>query len=164
MNEILTHIDIAAGAKEVWKVLTDFERYPEWNTLMWPDGGDIRPGARLRVRVRIARWIRFSFRPTIHKADPGRGFSWKGRLPARLLQGVHSFAIESLSSNRVRFIHRETFTGLMVPFYMWLMAGWAERAYARMNRELKARTENIYGQSGQAVSADTCPLPAPTDH
>lgn len=164
MNEILTYIEIAAGAEEVWKVLTDFDAYPQWNSMMWPDGADPRPGARLRVRVRMGGWFRFTFRPTIRRADPGRELSWKGRLPARLLQGVHTFAIESLGPNRVRFIHRETFTGLMVPFYMWLMAGWAERAYARMNRELKARTESIYGQSGQAVCAAASPSPASTNH
>ncbi len=164
MNEILTHVEIAASAGEVWKVLTDFEAYSEWNSMMWPDGGVVKPGARLRVRVRVGGWLRFTFQPTIRKADPGRELSWKGRLPARLLQGVHTFAIESLGPNRVRFVHHETFTGLMVPFYMWFMAGWAERAYARMNRELKARTESIYGQSGQAVSAATSPSPASTNN
>ena len=34
MPSISTEIDIAAPPNEVWAVLTDYERYPEWNPFM----------------------------------------------------------------------------------------------------------------------------------
>jgi hypothetical protein len=152
MNEILTHIEITASATDVWKVLTDFDSYPDWNSMMSPEGDVLKPGARLRVRVRMGRWVRFTFRPTIRRADPGRELSWRGRLPARLLQGVHTFAIEPLAGDRVRLVHREVFTGWLVPIYMWLMSGWATRAYSKMNRELKARAERTCEQAARVDS------------
>ena len=34
-----------------------------------------------------------------------------------LLDGVHSFTIETLQANRIRFAQREVFTGLLVPIF-----------------------------------------------
>ncbi len=143
MAEFLSHIEIEASADRVWKVLTDFRAYPEWNSMMWPNGDQVTPGARLRVRVKMGRWLRFTFRPIIQKADPGRELCWKGRLPARLLQGLHSFIIEPLEDKRVRFVHREVLTGFLVPLYVWIMSAWIRNAYEGMNRELKSRAEHF---------------------
>ncbi len=162
MNEILTHIEIKASAEEVWKVLTDFDAYFEWNSMMTPEGDVLQPGARIRVRVRMGKWIRFTFRPTIRRADPGRELAWRGRLPARLLQGIHTFAIEPLAGDRVRFVHREVFSGFLVPIYMWLMGGWATRAYSKMNRELKTRAERTGERAGRGVSLVPAEPPALT--
>jgi hypothetical protein len=161
MDEILTQIEIAASAKEVWSVLTDFEAYSKWNTMMWPGGGDARQGAKLRVRVRLGGWLRFTFSPTIRTADPRRELSWRGRLPARLLQGVHSFCIEPVGPNRVRFTQREVYSGLLAPFYMLLMSDGIKQAYDRMNRELKSRVEQICAQSSLPVPDSPSPSAAP---
>lgn len=157
MNEIVTEIEIAAGAEKVWNVLTDFAAYQEWNSMMWPERGELRPGEKLVVRARLAGGIRISFRPTIRTAEPARELSWNGRLPVRLLQGIHSFVIQPVSQDRVRFIHRETFSGWIAPLYMLVMSAWARRAYAKMNRELKARVEEIQGRSAQTYPADSSP-------
>ncbi|MGE5327045.1 MAG: SRPBCC family protein [Deltaproteobacteria bacterium] len=162
MDEILTHIEIDAGAHDVWRVLTDLRAYPEWNSMMSPEGDVLEPGARLHVRVRMGKWLRFTFRPTIRRADYEREFSWRGRLPARLLQGVHTFSIEPLADQRVRFVHREVFTGWLVPLYMWLMGGWATRAYSKMNRELKARAELVCAQACRGTRLVTAEPPTLT--
>jgi hypothetical protein len=36
---------IGASADTVWDVLTDFERYPEWNPSLPSIGGEPRPGS-----------------------------------------------------------------------------------------------------------------------
>ena len=141
MSEILTQVEIDASAERVWQVLTDFAAYPEWNSTIWPNGGKPQAGERLRVRVRVAGRLGFAFRPTVLKAEPGREFCWVGRLPAGLMEGKHSFTIVPVEPNRVRFVHREVYAGLLVPIYMRVMGGWVRRTYERMNRELKLRAE-----------------------
>jgi uncharacterized protein YndB with AHSA1/START domain len=42
MREIRTEIDIRASTDRVWEVLTDLERYPEWNPFITRAGGDLR--------------------------------------------------------------------------------------------------------------------------
>lgn len=141
MKEIHTEIQIDATADQVWRVLTDFASYPEWSSRIRPDGGNPQAGARIRVQVRVAGNLGFGFRPTVLTVEPGREFCWVGRLPARLLEGRHSFSIVPLQRNRVHFIHREVYGGILVPVYMWIMKGWLRRTYERMNQELKLRVE-----------------------
>ncbi len=143
MTEIRTQIEIEASAEQVWEVLTDFAAYPEWNSLFWPENGEARPGARLRVRVRMPGRLRVRFQPTVRRAEPGRELCWLGRLPARLLDGEHHFTIEPLGPNRVRFVQREVYAGILVPIYMLVMGGWVRRAYEEMNRDLKLRAEKV---------------------
>ena len=144
MHEIRTQIEIEATAEQVWEVLTDFAAYPEWNSVMWPDGGEVRSGARLRVRVRMPGGLRVKFQPIVRRAERGRELCWHGRLPARLLEGVHYFTIEPLGENRVRFVQREVYAGILAPIYIRVMEGWVRRAYQEMNRELKLRSERVW--------------------
>lgn len=141
MREIRTQVEIEATPERVWQVLTDFAAYPEWNSRIWPNGGKAQPGERLRIRVRVAGCLGFAFHPTVLKADPGREFCWVGRLPARLLEGRHFFTIVLVEDSRVRFVHREVYTGVLVSLYMRVMGGWVRRTYEGMNRELKRRAE-----------------------
>lgn len=144
MTEIRTQIEIEATAEQVWEVLTDFAAYPEWNSLFWPENGQVKLGARLRVRARMPGRFRVGFQPTIRRAERGRELCWLGRLPARLLEGEHFFTIEPLGQNRVRFVQREVYAGILVPIYMRVMGGWVRRAYEEMNRELKLRAEKVW--------------------
>jgi len=43
------HID--ASPDQVWAVLSDFERYPDWNPFIVSATGTLLPGARLALRM-----------------------------------------------------------------------------------------------------------------
>lgn len=141
MSEIVTQVEIDATAERVWEVLTNFAAYHEWNSVFWPEKGEVKSGAELRVCIQMPGWLKITFRPTVLKAEPCRELSWIGRLPIRLLEGKHSFTIVPLERNRVRFVHREVYAGILVPIYMRVMGGWLRRAYEKMNREFKLRAE-----------------------
>ncbi len=84
-----------------------------------------------------------SFRPTVLVAEPNRELRWLGRLwlPG-LFDGEHSFVIEPLLERRVRFLQREQFNGLLVPFLSKMLDGGTRRGFEEMNRALKMRAES----------------------
>ncbi len=57
-----------------------------------------------------------------------------------LFDGEHSFTIEAVGENRIRFTQREIFTGLLVPLFAPALI-WARRGFEEMNQALKAQAE-----------------------
>ena len=143
MKEIHTEIEIKAPAEKVWRVLTNFAAYPDWNPFVRRVEGDVRVGARLHVYIQPSGGKGMSFRPTVLIAEPNRELRWLGHLwlPG-LFDGEHSFSIERLDEGRVRFIQRERFGGLLVPFLSKILDGDTRRGFEEMNRALKLRAES----------------------
>ncbi len=143
MKELHTEIEINASAERVWRVLTDFAAYPDWNPFVRRIEGEVSVGARLHVDVQPSRGKRMSFRPTVLVAEPNRELRWVGRLwVPGLFDGEHSFSIEPQVDERVRFVQRERFGGLLVPLLSKMLDGDTRRGFDEMNRALKRRSES----------------------
>ena len=140
-KEIRDEIEIGAPAEAVWKALTDFESFREWNPVIRPVVGTASVGAELRVQVRPPGGKAAAFRPKVTVAVADRELRWKGRLwlPG-ILDGEHIFEIEPLGSARVKFVQREVFSGLLVPF-LAKSIDQIQLGFEEMNRALKERVE-----------------------
>jgi hypothetical protein len=143
MKELRTEIEIHAPAERVWQVLADFPAYPQWNPFIRYVHGEPRQGTTVGSCAQPSGAKPLTFKATILRAEPGRELCWCGRLPIPgLFAGRHSFLIEPLGPDRVRFVHREEFTGLLVPLFMrWYLAD-ARRGFTEMNEALKTRAES----------------------
>jgi uncharacterized membrane protein len=62
MKEVSTEIEIEAAAERVWEVLTDFAKFPRWNSFIKQLSGEARTGAKLEVQRAGGRAIRSSQR------------------------------------------------------------------------------------------------------
>lgn len=143
MQHLRSEIDIAAAPDRVWQILTDFAAYPDWNPFVRRIDGDPTPGARLKVTVQPEGGKAMSFTSTLLVAEPRRELRWKGKLLVPgLFDGEHYFQLEEISLGRIRFRHREIFSGLLVPVVLRgsMLAG-TTRGFAAMNQALKARAE-----------------------
>lgn len=154
-EEISDEIEVLAGAGAVWRVLTDFEGYSEWNTFIRPVVGAAEVGARLRVQVRPPGGRAMAFRPRVTAVVPQRELRWKGRLWAPgLLDGEHIFEIEPLGPDRVRLVQREIFSGLLVPLARGRIREETIAGFREMDRALKERAEaSGSGYGGSPPSA-----------
>jgi len=72
VRHLATAIDVAASPAAVWRVLTDFAAYPEWNPLIRQLVGEPSVGSRLEVTVQPAGGKAMTFRPTVLVAEPER--------------------------------------------------------------------------------------------
>jgi hypothetical protein len=142
MKEIHTEIEIDAPAERVWRVLTDFATYQEWNPFIRRGTGEVTVGSRLYVFIQPSGGKGMSFRPKVLVADPGRKLCWLGHLwVPGLFDGEHSFVIEPLGEGRVRFLQRERFGGLLLPLLSKMLDGKIRRGFEEMNQALKRRCE-----------------------
>lgn len=139
MKEIHTEIEIAASARRVWEVLSDFARYEEWNPFIRKVGGEPKEGAKLEIHLTTPAGKQRTYEPKVTKFEPEKELRWFGKVPG-FLSGEHIFAIENVGNGRVKFVHREVFGGLLSSFFKDMddvRAGFEE-----MNRALKARCES----------------------
>lgn len=143
---MVTDIEIAAPAARVWRHLTDFAGYPRWNPFIRRAAGTLRPGARLRVYIQPPGGRGMEFRPTVLACEPERELRWRGRLfVPGLFDGEHRFSIEPLTEGRVRFVHRECFSGVLVPLLWRTLDRDTRLGFEAMNAVLKARAEAAEG-------------------
>jgi len=142
MKELYSEIEIQAPAERVWDLLIDFAGFPQWNPFIRRASGKVKTGEHLEVTLQPSGAQGMTFKPTVLKAEPNRELRWLGRLllPG-LFDGEHSFTIESLGENRVKFVQREIFTGLLVPLFSRSLDADTRRGFEEMNQALKARAE-----------------------
>jgi hypothetical protein len=140
MKRIATTIDIAARASTVWRILTDFAAYPDWNPFIRRLSGELVVGARLQVTIQPPGRRPMSFRPVVQRVEPERELRWLGRvlLPG-LFDGEHGFVIEQ-HADGCRLHHEETFSGLLVPLFDGTLSA-TEQGFVAFNVALQRRAE-----------------------
>lgn len=140
--ELHTEIQINAPPERVWRLLTDFASYPQWNPFIRRASGKPEKGEHLEVYLQPEGARGMTFRPLVLAAEPGRELRWLGHLliPG-LFDGEHIFIIEPLVAGGVRFIQREILTGLFVPLFAHRLDTETRRGFEDMNHALKLRAE-----------------------
>lgn len=148
MHEIETAIDIGAPPSIVWDVLVDIAAYPEWNPFLTSIVGDLVEGQQLVNRLEPPGGRAMTFRPTVTAVDPGRHFEWLGHLwMPGVFDGRHRFEVHTANGG-THLIHREVFTGLLVPLLRRSLDNGTRAGFEAMNAALKARAEAMFdGQS-----------------
>jgi hypothetical protein len=114
-EEIEREIVIDASRKEVWRVLTDFAAYPEWNPFITHISGALEVGAQIEITVQPCDYPEFTFTPTVQTVDARRELAWLGYFgQPGIFDGFHVFELHR-DDGKVRFVQREEFSGTAVP-------------------------------------------------
>jgi hypothetical protein len=141
MKNLQTEIIINASAEKVWNILMDFEKFPVWNPFIVKINGQPRVGAALRVELKNGNGVSV-FKPKVLTAEINKTFEWLGSLPIPgIFNGQHYFKIEAISSNQIKFIHGENFSGLLAGLIMKQIGEQTLHGFIAMNKALKERAE-----------------------
>ena len=142
MREIYTEIEIHASAEKAWEILMNFERYPDWNPFIKKISGKAEAGEKIEVFMQLPGGKSMTFKPEVREINPNQEFRWLGHLfiPG-LFDGEHIFKIESISENKILFIQKEKFKGIMVPLFWKNLAPRTRSGFEGMNKALKSLAE-----------------------
>jgi hypothetical protein len=150
MRELSTQIEFDGTPDEVWEVLQDLDAHAEWNPFITKIDGELRPGAKLDVRLEPEGERGVTMHPTILVVEPGHEVRWLGHLLVPgVFDGEHRFLIEESGPGRVRFTQSERFGGILLPL-LWkkLRDGGTAKGFRAMNEALARR---VAGRNPQAV-------------
>jgi hypothetical protein len=159
--ELSTRVDVDAPPEQVWAVLTDFDRYHEWNPFVRIVGRPTR-NARLHVELTPPGGRTVRLRPTVTRAEQGRELRWLGHLwRPGVFDGEHRFVLEPLDGgSRTAVTHAEVFTGTLVPLLWRVVGAGTERGFEAMNAALKRRVEDAIRDEGVQSTTATGERPA----
>jgi len=139
MKTMSATIQIDAPPETVWAVLTDLDRYQDWNPLFREASGQVAVGNRIKLRsVQPANGRMMTVQPKITVADPGAELRWVASLPG-IMSGEHRFTLTPADGG-TRLEQSETFRGLLTAFSGKTLAK-AEASFQALNEALKQRAE-----------------------
>jgi hypothetical protein len=138
---IETSIQIAAPAKRVWSILTDFPAMATWNPFIRSISGALTPGSTLAVQIAPPGKSGMRFKPTVLAVKPERELRWRGQLllPG-IFDGEHYFLLEEIGRDRTRLTHGESFSGILVGMFAGTLSA-TQDGFEAMNAALKQRAE-----------------------
>ena len=142
MHEVRTEIEIEATPERVCSILLNFSEYAQWNPFVRSIQGVANAGERLTVFIQPPGSKGMTFRPTVLVVTPNHELRWRGRflLPG-IFDGEHYFQIVPLAPSRVKVVHGERFSGVLVPFAKSSLDGRTKAGFVAMNEALKTRAE-----------------------
>jgi hypothetical protein len=141
MKELRTEIVIQASPEKVWQTLIDLDKYPDWNPFIHHAIGKAKVGEKVDITFRSGSKD-MTLHCTVIRVEPNRELCWKYHvIHPSLWSGEHSFTIEPMGANQVRFIDVEIFTGLLIPLQTKDIDTNSRRDFEAMDKALKARVE-----------------------
>ena len=136
---IRTAVDIAADKETVWNILTDFEKYAEWNPFIKSVSGEVKEGNRIKVTLQG-----MVFKPRVLSFIKNSEIKWLGHLWFKgLFDGEHSFHLSENSDGNIRFEQNERFKGILVKLFAKSLDRDTKKGFEEMNQALKQRAERF---------------------
>jgi len=131
--------EIDAAPEQVWAVLADVERWPDWTPTMTSvrrlDEGPL--GSASSAEIRQPKLPKTVWRVT--RFEPGRRFEWAAGGPGMTTRGDH--VVEPLDGGRSRVTLEIATVGALAGV-MWLLLGSLTRRYVSLEASsLKRRCE-----------------------
>ena len=103
---------IGASPERVFRLLTDAESFPRWNSTVTSIVGPIALGQKLALKVPLAP--KRTFRPKVTKLVPNQEMVWTDGM-APMFKGVRTFTLTPKGPGETEFEMVEVFSGLMLP-------------------------------------------------
>ena len=129
---------INATPEQVWAILGDVARYPDWDSGVERVEGEIAPGATLKVYSEANPGRAFPVK--VADLEPGSGMTWRGGMPLGLFKGVRTFRLTPARAGATRFEMHEQFSGPLLPLISRSMPD-LQPSFEQFARGLKARVE-----------------------
>jgi hypothetical protein len=141
-----SRIDIDAPPALVWGVLTDLDRYSEWNTFCPKAESTLQPGSPIVMAVQMNAHHRRTQREIVRAIEPGVKVCWGVTIGAEwIMTGSRWQILEPRGERRCHYHTWERFTGVLAPFIGAAFGGDVQRGFDQCAVDLKRRAESLAG-------------------
>lgn len=147
-TELRTEVEIDAPVTHVYRVLTDFRHYEEWNPLIPSIVGNLALGEKLSLELSLPEGKTYLLSPRVLQVTENAELRWSSNfwLPA-LLEAEHFFLLSAAGEAKTRLVQGQNFSGFLLRFAGQALTQTA-RGFVYMNQALKKRSESSWRAAG----------------
>ncbi|GAB2540391.1 SRPBCC family protein [Nocardia heshunensis] len=137
-------VEIDAPAELVWQVLTDVDKYGEWNPFCLECETTLEPGSPIDMKVRLVGPKPKQQREFIRTHTPGVEFSYAMKpAPLGLLSSERSHTVTALDDGRTRYLSHFQLNGPLAPVVSGLLGSALTTGFEGMTNAVKTRAEAL---------------------
>ncbi len=140
-TELRFEVEITASPAHVYRVLTDFKNYEQWNPFLTSVSGELVVGQKLSVEMSLPEGKTYLLEPELTQVTENAELRWRGRyLSAALLEAEHFFLLSERPGGVTRVVQGQNFSGVLLRFAANTLT-LAARGSVYLNQALKKRAE-----------------------
>lgn len=137
-----TTFPVNASAERVWHVLTDFDRWADWNPSVPSIRGEPQVGSTVALTLAMPGRPSAKVKATLVEVVPERRLIWEGKIGARwFFAGRREFLIDPQPDGTAEVTHVEDVGGAFFPVFSLLMGGAIQGHHEGLNDALRRRAE-----------------------
>jgi hypothetical protein len=142
MRELRTVIQISAPIEQVWQVLTDFEKWKDWNPMVNQVSGRALVHSSLQITMCGTEGKKaMQYQATVLEANPPKNFRWRATMMSGFMfTNDRVFELKEKNGG-TELVNTEQFSGLMVPLFWSKMSLFVVPMLEKMNKALKDKLE-----------------------
>lgn len=137
MIKIDNEFTVEAKAIEVWEVITQVDKYGDWNSFVSKCESSLNVGAPIKMRVHL-----FSFpitqKETILEHRQGEALNYGMQLPFKLLKSSRIHTVQTIDDSQVRYCSQFRLEGILSPLVALFMSAKLKKGFGRMTEEMRA--------------------------
>jgi len=143
-DKVDTEIEIDGTTDEVWKVISNFQGYIDWNPTITNASGELNEGSTVDVTFALPFSKSMDFNLEVKDIDKGKTFTLVSTLlEPKILDSVHYLSVEKAENGNVKFCQGEKFSGLLLYLVFPFIKSTLENSFEDMNKALKNRVEGV---------------------
>ena len=135
---------IAASPDSVFRVLDDFDRYPEWNPFTERVTTDRKIGSPVVLHVNMPGKAKRVMNERLSAYEPGKKMAWGVRWGfGVLLRCDRVQEVQALPDGRTRYLSYEGFEGLLAPIVVKFFGDSVRAGFESVGDALVKRMETV---------------------
>lgn len=151
MSFVIEHnLEVDAPPELVWEVITDLDRYGQWNPFVHECRSTLKPGDPIHMVVQIGNGTRRQ-EEIIQDYREGEGFSYHMKpAPMGALSSFRTHRIAPGADAQTRYHSRFQLDGWLAPVVRGILGAKLEAGFGGMSRGVRDRAQALAKERGAA--------------